>query len=565
MSLLFYDIEVFKEDVIIVFKNEDKSTYKIMHNDFEGLDEIVTSFTLVGYNNYYYDDKIITLIMDGYGYLKIKDFNDLIIHDGYKVKVSPKIDSLDCFQQISVSKPSLKKVENNLGQSIIESSIDFNIDRKLTPDELEDTIKYCSYDVDTTIDVYKMRIIDYFTPKKAIQNMLGGNIRWNTTTITGNYFQSNNKLFLPIIDEDINKLLNHDLQLHFNNVSDNSYQRYILNEKGKTKSFDFNYYDNNIVIGAGGTHSTNNKFLHKPLNNIRCLDVASMYPNIMIKHNFLGSKTSKYKEILDKRLKLKSAGQTAEQLPYKLILNTVYGLLGNEYSAIYDINKQLSVCFIGQQYILYLAQLFDDRGIEIVQINTDGIFFIENGKSQEAKTIWEEDIGLVLDYDDYKFLIQKDVNNYIGEFDNGKLKLKGSFVNNYYANAYFNVNSCAIIDKMVVDKVVYGIPFHETVEKNKDNIILFQQVCSLTHKFVGTIDSEGVEHGNQNRVFATVDGLTELKKVKIVDGEKRYITFPDLPEHFKIYNDELDDKFDIKIDYNHYIKLAQRKYEAFMV
>jgi len=46
-----------------------------------------------------------------------------------------------------VSMPSLKKIEGNLGKSIVESKVDFNIDRKLTPEENLETIKYCEYDV----------------------------------------------------------------------------------------------------------------------------------------------------------------------------------------------------------------------------------------------------------------------------------------------------------------------------------------------------------------------------------------------------------------------------------
>ncbi|MGK9347534.1 hypothetical protein, partial [Melissococcus plutonius] len=159
---LFYDIEVFKEDSLVVFKNLKKETVKIFHNNFDGILELITDKILIGYNNYGYDDVILTAMIEHWTPYQIKQLNDRIIGGERVKKVHPSIQSLDCFQQIDVAKPSLKKIEGNFGKSIIESKIDFTIDRKLTPEELKETIDYCSYDVDTTIDVFKLRQKDYF-------------------------------------------------------------------------------------------------------------------------------------------------------------------------------------------------------------------------------------------------------------------------------------------------------------------------------------------------------------------------------------------------------------------
>ena len=48
-----------------------------------------------------------------------------------------KFNSLDCFQQIDVSRPSLKKIEGNMGRMILESSVPFTINRPLTHEEYE--------------------------------------------------------------------------------------------------------------------------------------------------------------------------------------------------------------------------------------------------------------------------------------------------------------------------------------------------------------------------------------------------------------------------------------------
>ena len=52
---------------------------------------------------------------------------------------------------------SLKQLEGFMGNNIKESSVPFNINRKLTPEEIEETVKYCRHDVEQTIEVFIQR------------------------------------------------------------------------------------------------------------------------------------------------------------------------------------------------------------------------------------------------------------------------------------------------------------------------------------------------------------------------------------------------------------------------
>ena len=192
-NLLFYDIESFKEDALVVFKDINNEVVRIFHNDFEGMYEVIKGKTLIGFNNYFYDDPMLEKMLAGWTPQQLKEQNDRLI-SGQKIKIyrlGSEIITLDCFQQADVSKPSLKKIEANMGANIYESLIDFNLDRKLNEEELEETIQYCSYDVQMTIEIYKKRIKDYFEPKLNIVAMLDEPIqkraiRWNTTTISAN-------------------------------------------------------------------------------------------------------------------------------------------------------------------------------------------------------------------------------------------------------------------------------------------------------------------------------------------------------------------------------------------
>ena len=132
-DLVFYDIEVYAYNAFVIFKDIDKNVLKIFHNNFDGLRDFVKDKILVGYNNYFYDDLVLSKMMKNWNNTQLKEFNDRIIKGENKDKtIDSAIDSLDCFQQIDVAKPGLKKIEGNMGKMILESNVSFDIDRPLT-------------------------------------------------------------------------------------------------------------------------------------------------------------------------------------------------------------------------------------------------------------------------------------------------------------------------------------------------------------------------------------------------------------------------------------------------
>ena len=125
---------------------------------------------------------------DGKTQEQIKQINDNIISGDFVNYPRIKNKTYDCFQQIDVSNPSLKKIEGNVGKMILETDIGFDIDRELTEEELVQEMNYCAYDVENTIDVYKERKDNYFDIKDDLVDMLGNEkaAKWNTTTISSN-------------------------------------------------------------------------------------------------------------------------------------------------------------------------------------------------------------------------------------------------------------------------------------------------------------------------------------------------------------------------------------------
>ena len=56
---------------------------------------------------------------------------------------------------------SLKLLEAFMGNDIEETEVDFNLDRPLTQKEIALTMKYCTHDVEQTIEVFRYRINDF--------------------------------------------------------------------------------------------------------------------------------------------------------------------------------------------------------------------------------------------------------------------------------------------------------------------------------------------------------------------------------------------------------------------
>lgn len=362
-DLYFYDIEVFKYNSLVVFKNIEGETVRVFSSSldglgeyidkglikgqgFNGLEEFITNKTLVGYNNYHFDDYIIQAMIDNALDNKtleerqrvIKSWNDSIINKKSTINMK-KVEcckTIDCMQQIDVSRPGLKKIEGNMGMSIVESDVDFNIDRPLTPEENLETVKYCEHDVKATIEVFKMRH-EYFSSKDALVNMINDKglqekaYKWNTTSIVGQLLRSKDKLrqglhvkdeFMDYVDQDVKDMwseLSHSIDFKFK-------KRKVVVEE----------FDNVIEFGWGGLHGAPKGFVKA--DNVRLMDVNSMYPNILINLDGLQDKTGEYKRILKYRLELKHAGKKKEQAPYKLILNELGLSIKNSLNFVKGVN-----------------------------------------------------------------------------------------------------------------------------------------------------------------------------------------------------------------------------------
>lgn len=574
--LLFYDLEVFSHDYFAIFMNRNKEVVAKFHNTCDGMYELVKNNRLVAYNNHHYDDPVLSKMMNGWTPYQLKDLNDRIIKYGeeHKRNISPLLtDSLDTMQQITVGSVGLKQIMGNMGKSIVESSVSFDIDRPLTPQEVEDTFYYNTSDTSAVVDVYNIREERYFNTKarliellKTIRKVPDNVGRWNTTTIVANILTNS-----PMTKWSSLRVPEHMFNLVPTEVKDMWLEHARLGMDGKRPTTTIREWGLDIVFGFGGLHAAPSKY--KEYSNVILYDVASMYPSIIILLNALGSSTGIYADLKKQRLQAKAEGDKARDGALKLILNSTYGLLNNQYSMLNNPLAAYTVCIYGQIALYRLMQLISPHG-ELVQANTDGVAYVPFSVTDERLVRdviipqWEQEFSLDMEEKRYDQWFQRDVNNYVAVIDRnkgcvaGNVEVKGGDVKKAFYDDYFGNNSTRIVDVAIVKHLIDKQDILTTLQQHVDEPLLFQYTLKGGNTFVGIKDKDGNEYQKVNRVFAVKSSVPHVLLQKY-RGDGTYVSFPDAPERMGVHNGPVED-YPLRemIDWTFYYQLIKRKLEA---
>ena len=588
MKIVTYDCEVFSHDWIVVFKDKETGIFTVVHNDNEALRSCISEDAVyIGFNSKHYDQYIVKGICADFSPQELKQLNDYIIagNQGWQYPLLNgfyfsfnNVDIRDDTQQGL----SLKAIEGHMGISIQETEVDFNLDRPLTQEELDQTIFYCKHDVDATEKLTDIRK-DYLKNKINLGRMAG-------LTDTKAMAMTNGKLTAAMLKATAQK---HDDERQYV-YPDNLRREYIPQEV-----FDFfdRMYDPNIsdaeyfkskleisvgecpvTIGFGGIHGAIPNYFwseqEDPEEAIRNKDVGSYYPHLCTINGYTSRNIPSpqvYENVLESRMKAKAAGDIATANALKLVCNTTYGCLLNQYNDLYDPLMGRSVCISGQLYLLELARhcYQDIPGLKIVQLNTDGIM-VQCRKEylsqlDEICDEWQSRTGFELETDSVIKIAQKDVNNYVEIQEGGKAKAKGGYlVKGISTVGAFNINnSCCIVATALKEYFVNGTPVEETIE-NCNDIFQFQIIAKAGAKYkeaYHVVGDRKEQVQKVNRVYATADTrFGKLFKVKAEDDTTAKIE--SLPEHCIIDNDNQLTINDV--DKTFYIEMARKRVNDFM-
>ena len=619
MKIYIYDIEVFSEDWIVVFRDPDSDYYTVIHNDNHHLREFLSQEDIVigGFNNKRYDDWVIMTMILGGSNVEVKKHNDFIIEEKRNAWEYPFIQfkkrpfkSFDLRDDIADEQISLKAIEGTLKLPIVESIVPFNIDRKLTPEELEEVIRYCKYDVDSTIRLYKERKENYIDAKILISDMYGvpreegvglTNAKLCSRILGAKKQDLHDERDYEIPDNIDLDLIPKPVLDFFLLIRDKSIPDAKLFGAGKgTKGMTFKAWIKTAVGSCPVTYAWGGVHGAKPCVTIeedqdRVIinqDVASLYPNSMLNFGYCSrgmEDPEAYRKLVERRLEYKHSGDKLRSNALKLPINTTYGAMLNNHNDLADRKAGRSVCISNQLAItmLIVALARECETIDFVNINTDGIMFTINRSeiqlSEEIIKEWSKITRFEMERDDFVKVIQKDVNNYIGITPEGKFKTKGGYVS-LYDGGSFKTNSLQIIHKAIVDYLVQGIPPEKTINDCKD-IFAFQQIIKTGGTYEGSfhyINGERVPIQKVNRIYAVKDPkygqvvkgkwITEKRTKDKATG--KMISTPveppvwsetiisECPDHAFIDNENVLRVDDLDKDY--YIEMAKRRIDKYI-
>ena len=157
--MVFYDFEVFQYDWLVVIYDMTNKKEHVIINDSKALKDFYEEHkgdVWIGYNSRHYDQYILKGILCGFN---PKEISDWIVVDGKggwqfsKLFMKIPLNNFD----IMTTFHGLKQLEGFMGEMIKESDVSFDIERKLTSEEIEDVVKYCRHDVEQTIKVFIKR------------------------------------------------------------------------------------------------------------------------------------------------------------------------------------------------------------------------------------------------------------------------------------------------------------------------------------------------------------------------------------------------------------------------
>ena len=600
--MIFYDFEVFKYDWLVVFIDTDtKTTFNIV-NDPEALRKLYDTNIKniwVGFNNEHYDKYIFKAILLG---MNPKEINDKIIVeglDGWQIsRAFSKIPMInyDVFTSKSVG---LKTLEGFMGNNIKETSVNFNLDRKLTPKEIEETIQYCTSDVENTMEVF-MENIDTFNAfieiiKAFPEQCSLFNLKDSSAQITANVLGCERHDW----DDEFDFFFLPCLQLKKYKYVQDWFAQFIgkhFDSEEEKKSFYKNTALTTMVAGVphtfgfGGCHGADEEpiYVHGGLFHV---DVNNYYPSLLLAYMLVtrAATNDNFKVIYNRRKELKHKQTTATtkeeakhfkkaQLPYKLVLNALSGAMKDKNNKAYDPRNNNIMCINGQLMLLDLIEHLEViLGFRLIQSNTDGLI-IQIPDTDEAFNMlddicyeWEsrcstEYCDILLETDQIKEIYQKDVNNYLWIDLDGGVERKGKYVKELSRLDY----DLPIVNKALVEYMVNRTPVEDTINKCED-LIEFQKLVKLTYKY------EHVEHNNIRydykcyRVFASIDPKDgKILKVKNklnkktntynLVGEK----FADTPDKCFIENGDIHNvPIPAKLDRKYYIDLAKKRLSDF--
>ena len=599
-SVIVYDIEVFPNVFHCCCKDTETSQlYKFEISErVNQLKELVDFFhynnedkMFCGYNNHHYDDVIINYIIDYYYKLEQLPFwrvcqslfnmSQAIVNaengDTKKFnrwKYAHYFYSMDLLtMQFSQKlRVGLKTMQVTMHyKNVYEYDGDFNA--FLSKDRIDEMIAYNINDVESTTELLNRLKPDielrlFIEQEHGIDCLSMDSVKMAEAFLLEKYSEKSgipkNVIkemrspmdYIPLKDVILPFVKFKNPELH--SVLEDMRKQVVYSKE--RKGYEKKFVLSNMVysVGVGGIHSINKPgiFLPKDDEVIGHADVASMYPSLLIEHQLGPRHLGKIfceliAQLKAERLEAKHTGQKTKNLFLKIVLNSPTGKMQQEESWMYDPFNVFRIRINGQLILLMLVDRLLELGCEIIQVNTDGVFYrakkdLSKAISDAIKEV-ESLTRLQFESDEYESFYQYNVNAYFGVLKSGEIEEKGMFITKTKLGKGL---SPVVIPKAVINYFVKGEPIEETVKSDRDirDFLISKQVDK---KFT-------VLHGENrvqriNRFYASIDGPYLFKDDGV--SQENMLTKSGVTILNKFDDLPIEDR---KVNYRYYISEAKK-------
>lgn len=366
-ELAFFDVEVFPNLFLVVWKFEGDHSKVPMINPTPEEIESILKLNLVGYNCRRYDNHILYgryIGLDNQQLYNlsqsiIKGRRDAFFREAYNISYTDVYD-------FSSKKQGLKNFEIELG--IFHKELGLPWDKPVPEEKWPEVIEYCGYDVDATEAVFNARKQD-FVAREILAELSGLTVNDTTQRHTA-------KIIFGDDRKPQEKFIYTDLSIMF--------PGYVY-KNGKST------YRGEKVVEGGYVYAEPGMY-----TDVALLDVISMHPKSAEKLNIFGVYTKKFVELIDARVAIKQKNYTLAKkslngilakyltneedsaaLAYalKIVINIVYGLTSAKFDNPFrDVrNKDNIVAKRGALFMIDLKHAVQEKGFTVAHIKTDSI------------------------------------------------------------------------------------------------------------------------------------------------------------------------------------------------
>ena len=365
-KLVFYDVEVFPNLFLVVYKKEGCDPVKMINPSPKEVEQLF-KFKLVGFNCRRYDNHILYARTLGYDNHQLYMLSQKIVNGSKNAMFANaySLSYIDVYDFCS-KKQSLKKWEIEL--DIHHQELGFRWDEDVPEDKWELVAEYCVNDVLATEAVFYARQQD-FIAREILADISGLTVNDTTNSHT-------TRLIVGTEQRPQSEFVYTDLSEMFPGYSFDAGKSVYKGEE----------------VGEGGyVYAEPGMY-----GNVALLDIASMHPNSAINLNIFGPYTKNFKELVDARLCIKHKDykaaeklfdgklkpylkdpEQAEALAYalKIAINSVYGLTAAKFeNKLRDPrNKDNIVAKRGALFMVDLKEAVQKKGYTVAHIKTDSI------------------------------------------------------------------------------------------------------------------------------------------------------------------------------------------------